>query len=493
MRTTIELSANTNQVGQGSNSVSFGAGDIIDVRDLLATNGATEYLRAVPAGGLDVAMLLHGGTDAPGRRSRVVPSASSGSDGGGAGGVESLVYTPTSSTWHGFVLVNKGGSGGVTVYRDQTAPTGSSVSIDGGAANTEDTSVNLSLAANDAQTGVMDMRISVDGTLDSETFEPYATSKAVTLPGGSRHQDRHRRVPQQRGRRRCTCLRHDQPDRGAWGADRDGVHPRQRCGPVAFSAGSNGNSPITEFLAQCASTNGGVVGTLTGPASPLQVTGLTPGKSYHCRVRARNAAGLGPYGAYGATVVLPITSPAAPTLTSSTPAAGRVTVAFTPNSDGGSAITGYTAQCQSTDGGVIGTASRASSPISVTGLSLGKNYHCRVRATNAVGSGSYSPYGATVLVPATTPPAPTVTGSTPNPGRVGVAFTPNGDGGSPITGYTAQCQSTNGGVLGTASRATSPIPVTGLTSGKSYHCRVRATNAVGSGAYSAYGPTVVVP
>ena len=40
--------------------------------------------------------------------------------------------------------------------------------------------------------------------------------------------------------------------------------------------------------------------TKTGPASPLQVTGLTGGKNYHCRVRATNAVGSGPYSAYGA-------------------------------------------------------------------------------------------------------------------------------------------------------------------------------------------------
>ena len=42
--------------------------------------------------------------------------------------------------------------------------------------------------------------------------------------------------------------------------------------------------------------------TKAGTASPLQVTGLTGGKSYHCRVRATNAVGAGAYGAFGATV-----------------------------------------------------------------------------------------------------------------------------------------------------------------------------------------------
>ena len=181
----IELSANSNQLGIGTTNLSFGAGDIIDVRDMATTTGVTEYLRAVPAAGLDVRMRLHESTATSSTWVQSSLSAVAAADGGAAGGAEAFVYTPASSTWHGFVLVNNGGSGGVTVYRDTTAPTGSSVVIDGGAANTTDTSVNLALSSTDAQTGIMDMRISVDGALDSEPWEAYATSKNVTVPAVS--------------------------------------------------------------------------------------------------------------------------------------------------------------------------------------------------------------------------------------------------------------------------------------------------------------------
>ncbi len=79
---------------------------------------------------------------------------------------------------------------------------------------------------------------------------------------------------------------------------------------MAFSApASNGGSPITSYNAQCVSTDGGVATSKTGAASPLLVTGLTGGKHYHCRVRATNAIGTGPYSAYGATVLVPTTAP----------------------------------------------------------------------------------------------------------------------------------------------------------------------------------------
>ena len=261
---------------------------------------------------------------------------------------------------------------------------------------------------------------------------------------------------------------------------------------VAFTPGSDGGSPVTNFAAQCVSTNGGVNAVKNGPSSPLQVTGLTAGKSYHCRVRATNAVGTGAFSAYGATVTVPAGVPAAPTVTGSTPSAGAISVAFTPGSDGGSPVTSFAAQCVSTNGGTNAVKNGPSSPLQVTGLTAGKSYHCRVRATNAVGNGAFSAYGSTVTVAATAPAAPTVTGSTPSAGAISVAFTPGSDGGSPVTSFTVQCVSTNGGVNKTASGAGSPISVAGLTSGKLYHCRVRATNAVGTGAFSAYGATVTV-
>ena len=98
-----------------------------------------------------------------------------------------------------------------------------------------------------------------------------------------------------------------------------------------------------------------------------------------------------------------------------------------------------------------------------------------------------------MVVPAVTPAAPVVTDSSVAVGAVSVVFTAGGDGGSPITGYTAQCESADGGEPGVESGSGSPVSVTGLSPGKSYECRVKATNAVGDSPFSGFGPTVVVP
>ena len=128
-------------------------------------------------------------------------------------------------------------------------------------------------------------------------------------------------------------------------------------------------------------------------------------------------------------------------------------------------------------------AAGATSPLKVTGLSAGKHYSCKVRATNAVGTGSYSNSGASVLVPihgARCTPA--VTGETPSAGAVSVTFSaPASDGGSPITSYTAFLFEYRWWGLGVQERAGSPLKATGLSAGKHYSCKVRATNAVGTG------------
>ncbi len=61
---------------------------------------------------------------------------------------------------------------------------------------------------------------------------------------------------------------------------------------VDFTPPANdGGSPIIDYTAQCASSDGGAAGSATGAGSPITVNDLTPSATYTCSVTARNAIG----------------------------------------------------------------------------------------------------------------------------------------------------------------------------------------------------------
>ena len=160
---------------------------------------------------------------------------------------------------------------------------------------------------------------------------------------------------------------------------------------------------------------------------------------------------------------------------------GAATVSFTPGA--GATATSFTAT--SSPGGF--TATGASSPLTVAGLQSGVSYTFTVTATNASGTSPAS--SASNSITATTvPQAPTIgtatdggTGTT-----VSVAFTAGATGGSAITGFTAT--SSPGSITGTG--GSSPITVSGLTTGTAYTFTVTATNANGTSAASAASNSV---
>lgn len=255
------------------------------------------------------------------------------------------------------------------------------------------------------------------------------------------------------------------------------------------SPSGNGGSPITGYGVTCEVTGGtGPAVAASGAVSPVIVTGLTNGKSYRCRATATNAFGQS-FPSSQSAQFIPAAVPGAPTGVTTRSGAtatttGPLVVSFSPPVvTGGRPITAYSVACTSANGGVARTASGALAPVTVSGATTGKSYTCKVRAANAVGFGAYSAVSAAMIVGS--PAAPTLTGVTkPVTGSLRVAFTPNGGNGSPITGFTAGCTSSNGGVqrsVSVSNPALRAVVVTGLTAGKTYTCRVQAVNARGRG------------
>ncbi|UJF32362.1 fibronectin type III domain-containing protein [Paenibacillus hexagrammi] len=163
------------------------------------------------------------------------------------------------------------------------------------------------------------------------------------------------------------------------------------------------------------------------------------------------------------------TKPDAPGVTGVTPGDGSASIAVTVPSDGGRPITSYTVT--SSPDGI--TASGASSPIDITGLTNGTAYTFTVTATNSVGTSDASEASDSVT-PAGKPSSPTVVTAEGGSGEATVTFTaPNDNGGSAIAGYTVTASP--GGLTGTGTG--SPIKVIGLTNGTSYTFTVTSTNS----------------
>ena len=174
-------------------------------------------------------------------------------------------------------------------------------------------------------------------------------------------------------------------------------------------------------------------------------------------------------------------TPGAPTIGTATAGTAQATVAFTaPVSNGGSAITSYTAT--SSPGGITGTLSQAGSgTITVTGLAVGTAYTFTVTATAASGTGPASAASNSVTPVAVAPGAPTNVIATAGDKKATVTFTaPASNGGSAITSYTVYFLR-YGNPASVTQTGSGPIIITELLNGTAITFTVKATNAVGTG------------
>jgi hypothetical protein len=185
--------------------------------------------------------------------------------------------------------------------------------------------------------------------------------------------------------------------------------------------------------------------------------------------------------------------PGAPVIGTATRANASLSVTFgAPASDGGGAITGYTASCTSSNGGVSGAKSGPKTPIVVTGLTNGKRYTCKVAAINAAGTGPQS-WASNVVTPATVPSAPAAPAAIAGSSTVALTWVAPATNGAPISGYVVTP------FVGTVAQAPRVFnsaalshTITGLVNGRTYTFKVAARNAVGVGAASAKTPGITV-
>jgi hypothetical protein len=138
----------------------------------------------------------------------------------------------------------------------------------------------------------------------------------------------------------------------------------------------------------------------------------------------------------------------------------------------------------------IGGATSATYPL--IDADYNNTIKCIVIASNSAGNATANSV-ATATIAGTVPGAPTIGTATAGNAQAAVSFTaPAVTGGPAITSYTAT--SSPGGF--TASGASSPLTVTGLTNGTAYTFTVTATNSIGTGSASSASnsvtPTAIV-
>ena len=255
--------------------------------------------------------------------------------------------------------------------------------------------------------------------------------------------------------------------------------------------------PIISFASFTASISGSTMTVTAISSGTLAVGQLISGTgvSQYTIITAQLTGSAGSTGTYTVSIGQTVSSATMSTtlsVSSTTSSTSSVVIPFGAPFDGGSGITGYTAQVYS-GSSLIGTATGSSSPLTVTGLPNNTVYSVSVYATNSIGNGPTQnswPYIKTPSVP----DAPTIGTVTLSTLTASVPYTaPSNNNGSSITSYTAKAYvgGTYSGISATGS--SSPISVPGLASSTTYTFKVYATNAAGNSNESADSNSVTTP
>ena len=226
----------------------------------------------------------------------------------------------------------------------------------------------------------------------------------------------------------------------------------------------------------------------TGTGTTKRITGLTADTAYQVRVRASNAEGTSDWStAASARTDAAAEAPDAPSAPSLTVGETWIEASWIAPADNGSAITGYDVHYRETGGNwTDANHSGTGTTIRITGLTADTAYQVRVRASNAEGTGDWSPAAsARTDAAAEAPDAPAAPSLTVGETWIEATWTAPADNGSAITGYDVHYRETGGNWTDANHSGTGTTKrIDGLTADTAYQVRVRASNAEGTGDWS---------
>ena len=267
---------------------------------------------------------------------------------------------------------------------------------------------------------------------------------------------------------------------------------------LTVTPGFDGKLPITEYRAT--STPGSIVG--TSATSAVSVTGLASATSYTFAPRVSNGVGPSQTGSSTSPILATTVpqNPGTPTALNVTGIAfgssPNITASFTAGANGGKAITAY--QYSTNGGSTFATASGTSSPLTLTAQSTGSafsagvSYNVILRALNANGTSTSSGTSNTTVA-GTVPQAPTIgTASRVSNTVARVPWTAGNNGGYSLSSIFVESNPSIS-LTYTTTDLDGSVDVTGsFASGTGYTFRVRAANANGNSAFSAFSNSVIV-
>jgi uncharacterized protein (TIGR02145 family) len=245
----------------------------------------------------------------------------------------------------------------------------------------------------------------------------------------------------------------------------------------------------TSYGQTAEATPGEVTGNTSTTVSTV-LSGLTPGVTYHFKIKAVNSLGT----VFGDDIVFTTAglAPIATTQAATNTSSGGSTLNGTVNANGLSTTvtfeygttTSYGQTAVATPGQVTGNTSTAVSSV-LSGLTPGVTYHFKIKAVNSLGTvfGDDMVFTTIGMTPTATTQAATNTSS----GGSTLNGTVNANGLSTTVSFEYGTTTSYGQ---TAAAAQSPVTgnvitnvnaaITGLTQGTTYHFRIKAVNSVGT-------------